>query len=303
MDVVLVVVRKRVLIWLVALGGMSAVMVGNGGAAPRRAIASNRQAAMLVAGQLLGGVARPAGSRTLRGEPAGDGGQLAAPLVGAFFAAEVDLRAFWTTTASPGATLAIFQSHLPSGAKLVTSMSGDESAGAVYALGTSRQFLIGPEQIMLRAVTLRDGLTGVRADAQVRYRSPRPAFQRVPLSARLVQVTKADGGAKPLVSLVVTHEPAVRKLAHLVDGLPFVGASTGSSSCPSFGDPIDTFIFRARPAGPALATVSESAYTPTSPFPCAPTTLTIRGRRLAPLLDGGILLKQASALLGVRLTG
>lgn len=198
--------------------------------------------------------------------------------------------------------VASFRSHLPSGAKLVTSRSGGGSAGAAYALGTNRPFVIGPEQLMLLAVTLNDGVTGVRADAEIRYLSPRPPSQRVPISARLVQITKADIGAEPLVSLLVPRHPVVRMLARLVDALPFFDSAPGTFSCPSFGGPVDTFTFRARRAGPALARVSESAYTPTVPSPCALTTLTIRGHRLTPLLNGGILLKQASKLLGVRLT-
>jgi hypothetical protein len=247
-------------------------------------------------------VALPAGTTSIPQEPAGDAHQLATPVIAAFFAAEVDRHSFWTTSASPGATVASFRSHLPSGAKLVTATSSGGSGSAAYALGTTRRFVVGPEQVMLSAVTLADGLTGVRADAQVRYLSPRSRSQRVPVSARLVEVTKADIGAKPLLSLMVTRPAVVRMLARQVDGLPFVGRSSGVFSCPSFGGPIDTFVFRATRDGPALARVSESAFTPTFPTPCATTTLTIRGHRLTPLLEGGILLKRASKLLGVRLT-
>ena len=184
----------------------------------------------------------------------------------------------------------------------MSAESGEGSAGAAYALGTSRRFLVGPQQLTLGAVTLDNGLTGVRADAQVRYLSPRPPRERVPHSARVVQITQTDNGAKPIVSLLVTRQSVVRRLARLVDALPFVGNHTGAFACPSFGDLIDTFTFRASRAGPALATVSESAYTPAFPSPCALTTLTIRRHRLTPVLNGGILLERASKLLGVRLT-
>ena len=295
--------RKCALIGLVVLCGVSALVVADSAASPGHLIASDRHAATVEARELLAGVALPAGSTALPGEPAGDADQLAAPFAGALFAAEVDLHAFWTTSASPDAAIALFQSHLPSGAKLVSSSSGGGSAGAVYALGTSRPFRIGPEQLILNAITLNDGLTGLRADAQVRYLSPRPPSQRVPMSARLVQITKVASGGKPLLSLVVTSQPVVRKLARLVDALPFVGNATGSFSCPSSGGPIDSFSFRASRSGPVLARVSELAFTPTFPYPCWLTSLTIRGHRLTPLLNGGILLRQASKLLGIRLTG
>ena len=297
-------VRNRALIGLALVTGVSALTVGNGGAASaHQVVLGNRQAAIVEAGRLLSAVVLPAGSTAVAHEPTGDNHQLATPLIGAFFAAEVDRHAFWTTSSSSATAVSLFQAHLPPGAKLVDSTSGGGSAGAAYAIGTTRRFVVGPVQIMLNAVTLSNGLTGIRADAQARYASPRRPSQRVPLSARLVQITKADVGAKPLMSLLVTQRHIVRRLARLVNALPFAGNHAGVFSCPSFGGPIDTFIFRATPAGPPLATVSEPADTPIDPSPCAPTTLTVRGHRLNALLEGGILLKRAGRLLGVRLTG
>ena len=293
----------RVLIGLVVLSGVSALLAANGRASPALPIAIDRHAASVAGQQLLGDVVLPAGATPEPQEPAGDARQLASPDIDAFFAAEVDRQAFWTTPVAPGTVLASFTAHLPSGAKLVTSFSSGGSVGAAYALGTDRRFVVGPEQLMLKAVSLNDGLTGVRADAQVRYRSPRPPSQRVPVAARLVLITKAYIGARPLVSLVMTRQSVVRTLARLLDALPFVARITGAFSCPAFNGLTDTFTFRATPAGPALATVSESAYTPTFPSPCALTMLTIRGHRLTPLLNGGILLRQAGKLVGVQLTG
>jgi hypothetical protein len=80
----------------------------------------------------------------------------------------------------------------------------------------------------LRAYGIRSA-----ADAQARYASPRLPSQRVPPSVRLVQITKADLGARPLVSLLVTQRPIVRGLARLVNALPFLGRHAGVFSCPS----------------------------------------------------------------------
>lgn len=294
--------RMYARVGLVALIGVSALMLADAAASPARVPASDRRAAIAEAEALIAGLTLPADATRVPREPAGDAHQLADAVIGAFFAAEVDRNAFWTTSASPAAVLASFRSHLPAGMKLVTSFWGGGSAGAAYALGTSRRFVVGPEQLMLRASTLNDGLTGVRADAQVRYLSPRPASERVPLSARLVQITKAKPGAKPLVSLTVTRRALVRRLGDLIDALPFAGNAPGAFACPDLGELTDTFIFRAGPSAPALARVSLSASTPTFPFPCAPTTLTIRGHPLSPLLNGGILLRRAGQLIGVRLT-
>lgn len=50
-----------------------------------------------------------------------------------------------------------------------------------------------------------------------------------------------------------------------------------------------------------LAMVTERADTPGSDDPCGQTSLTIRGRHEPPLQDGGILLREAAALLTARL--
>ncbi|MDQ6775820.1 MAG: hypothetical protein M3071_06260 [Actinomycetota bacterium] len=48
--------------------------------------------------------------------------------------------------------------------------------------------------------------------------------------------------------------------------------------------------------------MSELAATPIGPEPCFLTSLTIRGHQEPSLLEGGILLNRAGAILGLRLT-
>jgi hypothetical protein len=95
----------------------------------------------------------------------------------------------------------------------------------------------------------------------------------------------------------------VRTLGRFVDSLPFEGRLTGTYACGVFPGPVVTLVFRAKPHGPELAQVREPAETPVSASPCSTTALTIGGKHLPPLLEGGILLKRASKLLGVSLTG
>jgi hypothetical protein len=292
------------LVRLAVVGAAVALGVGVATASPSPRTTAPRHAALAEAQRLLADIALPRGVQRVSGEPAGDAHQLSVPLLGAWFAAEVDQRRFWTTPASPDQVLALFHSHVPAGAKLVIADSGGNGAGAGYALRREGPLLIGPEHLILSAVTLRNGLTGIRADAQVRYLSPRLPFQRIPSTARLVQITKQQADRKPRLSLVVTSQRKVRRLGQWVDALPFVRLRTGASSCPGFSGATatDTFTFRAKAGGPALARVSEFADTPTSPSPCALTTLTIRGHHVGALLDGGVLLRRASRLLGKRLT-
>ena len=113
----------------------------------------------------------------------------------------------------------------------------------------------------------------------------------------------ANRGSKPLLSLTVTRRAEVRRIAAMVDRLPFAAALNVAIPCPAiFPAPIDTFTFRATPAGAVLARVSEPADTPANADVCATAMLTIRGHRERALLEGGALLREAGALLGVKLT-
>ncbi len=300
-PVVFVVVRT--LVGFVALGvAVALVAVGVGASADP--VAANRDAAIAKAGRLLAGVVLPAGTTRVSRNPASRSHQLTVAIVPAFFAAEVDRHMFWTSSASIEDVMRSFRSHLAAGAKLVVSESGGGMAAAAYAFGTRRRFLVGPEQLLIGAMTLHGGRVAIRVDAQVRYASPRPPSERVPSAARVVEITKAKPHGKPLLSLVVTQRSLVETLARVINGLPFFGTTGGVAySCPGLRDTTDTFVFRARLGGPVLATVSEPAGTSLDPSPCETATLTIRGRTLPPLLEGGRLLEQASKLLKVKLTG
>ncbi len=288
---------------MLAIAGLMIAVVAASGASPRHATRAHRRAAGRVADQLLAGVVLPAGARKVPAEPAGDAHQLASPMFGVFFAAEIDRHAFWTTSAAPDAVIASFNAHLPAGAKPLGSGSGGGSAFAAYVLGAAAHpYTLGFRQLVVAAVTLGNGTTGVRADAEVRYTAPRPASQQVPSNARVLQITKRSQDSPPLLSVTVTRRSQVRRIAAMVNALPFVGRFSGSFSCPYFGDPVDAFIFRASSGGRVLARVSESAYTPAGASPCALTSLSIRGHQEPGLMDGGVLLRQAGALLGVRLT-
>ncbi len=239
----------------------------------------------------------------MKQEPSGRRYELGGPWEGAIFAAQIDRHAFWKTSRSPAAVVASFQAHPPAGAEPLQSMSNGGWDAASYVFGTKQRFEFGPEMLILSAVVLPGGVTGVRADALVRYLSPRPRAQQVPAAARLVQITKITRGGKTIVARVVRQRSEVRALARDVDSLPFEGHLTGAYSCGIDLSPTVTFRFRATARGPQLAQVSEPAKTPVYGSPCATTSLTIRGKQLPPLLDGGVLLRRASRLLGVRLTG
>jgi hypothetical protein len=277
--------------------------VGVSAATPAQVIKANRKAAVGAADQVLGEAVMPAGAVEVPSEPAGDAHQLAHPLVLPIFAAEVDRHEFWTTTASPSEVIASIRAHLPAGARFSSSGSEGTNMFVSYSLPTAAPML-GSRTFVVDAVELSGGATGVRADAIARYFAPHLPTQRIPPRARVLQITMATPGAKPLLSLTVTRRAQVRRIAAMVDRLPFVASLRGVAiSCPAiFPAPIDTFTFRGAPVGAVLAQVSEPANTPTSADICATTTLTIRGHRELGLLEGGVLLREAAAALGVKLT-
>lgn len=303
------VVRKIVIVIVIAL----AVVLGIGGASviaatPTHVLQANRAAAVAAADGLLSGVVLPAGSSETSTEPAGDGYLLAHSFELAIYAAEVDQHEFWTTTASLNAVIASFKAHLPMGAK--SSGSGSDysngtetSVFASYSLPAVDAPALGPRSLTVNAVELTRGGTGVRADAFVRYAAPRLPAQRIPARAGVLEVTRTRLGQVPALSLTVTDRSTVRRIGAIVDSLPFFATLHGVAfSCPAMMlAPTDTFTFRASPSGPVLAQVSEPADWPTIAEPCYITTLEVRGHREPGLLEGGRLLRQAGAILGVKL--
>jgi hypothetical protein len=179
------------------------------------------------------------------------------------------------------------------------------SSSPTYAFPTIDRTSLGARQLVLEALGLSDGSTVVRADGEVRYIAPRPYDERIPAQARILDITVGSNLSRPLLSLTVTKASDVRRIARVVDDLPFVGNNSGVAfSCPSFSAtfPVDRFIFRRTAGGTVLAKITESAATPTEDYPCFVTSLTIRGQHEPPLQDGGVLLKQAGSLLKVRLS-
>lgn len=296
------VVLRRVVLSSIAILVVLSVAVGARAAAPGAAAFANRQAAVRAARGLLGDVVLPAGAIEVSEKTA------RVPLVERLFlAAQVDRHAFWRTDASPSAVIDTVGRYLPAEAKLSGSGSGfapgSSSAFAVYTFPRSDQAALGIRQLVVDAVEASHSSTVVRADGQVQYLAPRRADQRIPPRARVLDVTITPDTGKPLLSLTVTRLSLIRRIAALVNGLPFAGNLSGVGfSCPIFpSTPTDTFTFRASANGRALAEVTELAATPTYIDPCETTTLRINGRLEPPLMEGGALLRRAGSLLHVNL--
>jgi hypothetical protein len=221
-------------------------------------------------------------------------------------ASQVERSAVWKSTSPPGAALASIEAHLPKSAKL--GSHGEQigaEADATFAFPTVDRRSLRARALVLVTLGQPGGGSIVWVEAEVRYTAPRPYDQQIPEQARVLELTVGSNLPRPLLSRKVTNLSEVRRIAQIVDDLPFDGNESGAVfSCPldSATFPVDRFIFRATPGGTVLAKVTESADTPTSDDPCAATSLTVRGRKEPTLQDGGILLRQAGALLNARLS-
>jgi hypothetical protein len=277
-------------------------------ASPAQVVRANQRAAAAEAEQLLGELVLPAGATQAPAEPAGDAHQLAHAEELFFYAAEVERHEFWTTSASPNAVIASIEANLPAGARPAGSGYSGTSVVVSYTLPAVGAPALGPRSLVVQAVELAGGGTGVRADGTVRYTAPRVAAQRVPPQARVLEINVTGGPqvtGSPYPSpppLIVTNRRDVKRIAAIIDGLPFVALRGVAIPCPFIpASPIDTFTFRATAAGPVLAKVTLAADSPTDADPCFTATLRIRGHLEPGLLGGGTLLRRAGAILGVKL--
>ncbi|MGA7704548.1 MAG: hypothetical protein WB998_06590, partial [Solirubrobacteraceae bacterium] len=217
----------------------------------------------------------------------------------------VDRHAFWIVPADAHETLAFLEAHAPPGSQLQSSGSGGRGGVTTsWSLG----FVWPPVPSVLYArsvsvvlVALGTGSTAIRVDAADMWDIPKPASERIPSGARVLDVSVARPHAHPSLSLAVTDRVKVKRIARAIDRLPT--AQPIAIACPNI--PVDprtvTFTFRAATGGPALAQAREPASASGPVSPCEPMDLTIAGRVFTPLLGGAVVVEHAQALLGVTL--
>jgi hypothetical protein len=285
-----------------------ALIAGCGGSAASpadRTAQANRQKATTVAAELLR-EARPPDTHDIAMSDLAKNKQegLTLPFGWLQVASMVDQDELWRTSSSPAAAVESAVSQLPRGARQLQRAEGGGEFLAYYRLPATDRRSLTTTEVSIQAVEESIG-TAVRIDAEVAYIALRPQNLRIPSSARVLDITVGSNLKRPLLSLKVTSIPEIRRIADMVNMLPFNASLKGAVySCPAIltTTPVDTFAFRRSTTGPVLATLIESAMTPTTADPCGATKLVIRGRHEGDLQDGGRLLTQAGALLDVRLS-
>ncbi len=246
----------------------------------------NEPAAQADAASLLSALPLPPGATHSALEPAGDDSVLAHPGEGPPVTPNVvDDSAWWLVPGAPATVLAYIAAHRPAGTTL--ALKGFGSTGTNGASFESEGIewppirnILTMRWLVLEAVQLPGGSTGLRADAQVVWLTPRPVSEQIPPGSSRLRVSVRDTipvNRPRRRVLTVTSPRALRRIVALLNALP--AAQPGVKSCPAdFGVIVRLALYARRGARPlAVALVDPSG--------CGGVELTIGGRR-QPSLEG-----------------
>jgi hypothetical protein len=256
-----------------------------------------------VASELLKHVALPPGSMRVERPPSGVRGLLGRPL-GTRFAHVVDRHAFWTANKSPRAVLAFVLAHAPSGARMVTSGSGEQYGRAYYwweEINVPGQTsAVQPQRLTVAIVRMGSRSFALRVDARVAWHLARPANSLVPSTAAWLKVTVVEPGFRGLPgetsrprrtrSLTTTDAHTVQTVARAVNELPVAEPAGPVPSCPAtsvnaMGSPKLILTFRKNPLGSDLAHVTAAGSSVCSRVGEATATITTPEQRGLLLTD------------------
>jgi hypothetical protein len=269
---------------------------------PHATTAGNKRLARKEAQQLLAAVRLPAGAQQLRAAPHGDGGLLRRPASIPGWSSLVDLHRVWRVHKPLTATASFTEAHLPKESKSRSSGSaGGPGVPPNFEVTYSLPATAG--RIALRwldlvYVSLPNGWTGVRADAQVAWLVARSPKEVVPAGVRRIDVEVGYPEERPKVSLDVRSPAELARIVGWLDGLGVVQPMMLHCPMIAIGLARVTFSFRAAD-GTLLARARMVAQDPPA-TECTPIQFSIRSRPQKPLV--GAFLSRVQRLLGVRLT-
>jgi len=263
--------------WGLAAGAWGIASAGST-VALRSDAAANQSAAQSAAASLLASLTLPAGAIRSPTEPAGDGSVLAQPSSGPVASPNVVVEgAWWVVPGTPAQVLAYITAHPPAG-----STRFIHGAGASGANGASSMFagfslppivnVLSTRSLVVDVVQLPSGSTGLRADAQVLWVTPRPATERIPPGIHRVRVSVRSTipRNKPhQPSFTVSAPKRVHRLVALLNKLP--AGQPGTYACP-----VDSGI-RVRLAFYASHAVAPLAVVLVNPGGCEDVQLTLDG--------------------------
>jgi hypothetical protein len=277
------------------------VSVSASAALVSRTAVENESAAQSDAPSLLAELALPAGASQSSVEPAGDDSLLAHPGVGPPATPNVvDDRAWWIVPGTPAEVLAYIRAHLPAGTTPAVTDGG--LSGPNVPGNESEAFawppiagVLATRWLVVEVVQLPSGSTGLRADAQVVWVTPRPASETIPPGSHLLRISVHGSlrGERPKQHpFSVTSAKKIDAIVALLNALP--ASQPGTRSCPAdFGIRVRLAFYSRRGIEPlAVATID--------PQGCGGVALTIGGAA-QPGLESGGALGQVEHVLGVKL--
>jgi len=251
------VVAGAVLIALAGCGTAHDTSTSTSTSANSTAAPTPKQRAETDAASLLASFVPPPGATRLPKAPNVPGGYLQTPITTLGDGYQVDGTTFWAAPGAPQAVLSWEIAHISHRFSL-----GD----ADYGPAADRSFELPPipgvltsRDLVVEVVSLGDGKTGIRVDAEVGWQPPRPAADEVPSTARVVTIaeeTTMESAAGPPAPVTITDPTVVARLATLVNGLPISPLNNGVTiSCPAAFGAFLTLTFRASPGARVLAKV------------------------------------------------
>ncbi len=235
-------------------------------------------AAGSVADSLLAAVPLPAKTSRVAQLPLAAAQRLGRPRNSEFFAKSADRHAYWISTDSPPAILALLAADGPA-PKLEYSGYGGvrgRTEGWSETLGVPTATpLAGPRELFVSITLAGGGRYAVRIDVVVAWHRRRPASSLVPATARWLEVTVVEPAFHGLQgepprrrrtrSLTTAAVQAVQVIAHAVNELPLAEPNGSSPSCPAMSlantvfSPRVILTFRRMPSGSNLARVVTSS--------------------------------------------
>jgi hypothetical protein len=200
---------------------------------------ANEAAAQTDASWLLTQVSLPVSATRKAGEPAGDEGQLAHPSIGPVATPNVvDGHAWWVLPGVRSEVLAYIRAHPPAGTSIAFSGSaatrGRTTSESIAFAWPPIADVLGMRWLVITVVQIPGGHTGLRADAQAVWITPRPVSEAILGGAHLLRISVHSVIAVNQPHQRPLHVTSAHKIAQviaLLNSLPV--AQPGVRSCPA----------------------------------------------------------------------
>jgi hypothetical protein len=218
----------------------SAAGAGSSGAGSRarrsvRTSASNQAAAQTDAAKLLAAIRIPAGATPSATEPVGDDHQLARPATRPATPNLVIRHDWWTVAGDESDVLSYIKAHAPAGAQSdFAGAAGGPNVPANGSVGFDWRAIAGvlaQRTLVVNVVQLPGRTTGIRADAEDVWITPRPRSERIPGDITRLTVTVTGGGKTKRAPVVFSSSRRIGAAAAVINSLPLF--PPGTYSCPA----------------------------------------------------------------------